>query len=94
MAHADGDNRDGMIERCACGRPLHYPDPYTESLVRAEIARHGPTLTIPTQVGTFVVPVHFAALHGIDEDHLPEQAARYGFPRLIDAPDTEDPFPC
>ena len=52
---------------CFCGRPLHYSDPAIEAYVERAIAELGPMVTVSTPAGTWSVPRHYIALHGIDE---------------------------
>jgi hypothetical protein len=69
-------------DQCACGHPLHYRDPATERAVRQLVAHLGPDIQITTPAGTWLVPRHYVALHGISEVELPQLADRLGFPRV------------
>ena len=44
-----------VVERCACGRPLHYSDPTIERTVRTLVARHGDNIVVTTPEGTWAV---------------------------------------
>lgn len=76
-------------QRCACGQALHYGDPGIEARVQETIDALGPTVDVPTALGTWVVPRHYYALHGIVVAQLPELARRYHWERL-DLADTGD----
>ena len=64
-------------ERCACGRPLHYSSPAVEQAMRQVVAQLGERTRVTTPDGTFLVPRHYVALHGLAADELPG----HGFPR-------------
>jgi hypothetical protein len=61
-------------ELCACGQPLHYSDPAIQAYVELMIEELGPTVPISTPAGTWDVPRHYLALHGIDTAELPRLA--------------------
>jgi len=63
--------------RCACGRPLHYSSPAVEQAMRQVVAQLGERTRVTTPDGTFLVPRHYVALHGLAADELPG----LGFPR-------------
>jgi hypothetical protein len=69
-------------ERCACGRPLHYQDPETEARVRFLIGLLGTDIRVNTPYGSWLVPRHYIALHGIVAAQLADVARAYGFPRV------------
>lgn len=52
-------------ELCHCGRPLHYSDPEIERKVRTLIDQLGPTIKVTTPRGSWLVPRHYIALHGL-----------------------------
>jgi hypothetical protein len=60
--------------RCDCGRPLHYSDPAIQLYVERAIAELGETLPIATPTGTWCVPRHYYALHGLTMASLPRLA--------------------
>jgi hypothetical protein len=62
---------------CPCGQPLHYSDPAIQAYVDLLIAELGPTIPVSTSAGTFHVPRHFIALHGLDASALPRLARLY-----------------
>jgi hypothetical protein len=65
-------------ERCACGRRLHYSSPATEQAMRQVVGQLGERARVTTPDGTFLVPRHYVALHGLAADELP----RLGFPKV------------
>jgi hypothetical protein len=58
-------------ELCHCGRPLHYSDPNIEEKVRGLIAMTGEKVRVTTPGGTWLVPRHYIALHGLKASELP-----------------------
>lgn len=69
-----------VLELCPCGEPLHYTDPTTEQAIRAFVAILGETQPVTVQgLGTWMVPRHYVALHGLKAAELPELAGRYGW---------------
>lgn len=67
---------------CACGEPLHYSDPKTESQVRTVVERMGPNIRVNTPDGVYEVPRHYIALHGIEAAEIPQLAEELGFPKV------------
>lgn len=67
---------------CPCGQPLHYGSDTARHIVENYIAKVGATVAISTPEGTWRVPRHYVALHGIKADDLPELAALLGFERV------------
>lgn len=68
---------------CPCGRPLHYSDPAKERMVSALVAELGQTIPITVPgIGTYAVPRHYIALHGIKGSELAAVAERYGFRKV------------
>jgi len=65
-----------MIERCACGGPLHYGDPTRQAFVQRAIDRWGPTVIVSAPSGSWSVPRHYRALHLITPSALPLLAKR------------------
>lgn len=60
-----------MIERCACGLPLHYSDPSIRIAVETMIRITGEEyLTIKTRGRAWRVQKHYIALHGIKAAEL------------------------
>jgi hypothetical protein len=70
-------------ERCACGRPLHYANYKTRVLLDKMIAQYGPTVAVTTSAGTWMVPRHYIALHGLRAVEVERLAARYGWERGV-----------
>jgi hypothetical protein len=66
-----------MATLCACGRALHYTNAATEALIQGAIDTLGPTVAVTTRSGTWDVPRHYYALHGIIVRELPTVARRY-----------------
>ena len=69
------------VERCACGRPLHYTNPDTERAVRRLVLLRGPLVVVKvagTQHG-YRVPRHYIALHGLDAAELDALAVNFGW---------------
>ena len=58
-------------------RDVHYSDPAIEAYVQYDIDALGPTIAVPTSLGTWCVPRHYFALHEICEADLPALARRY-----------------
>lgn len=73
-------------ERCACGRPLHYTDPYVRAIVEELIADLGPDITVrELETGrAWRIPRHYIALHGIKRGELRDLATRFGFTEVSD----------
>jgi len=73
MATPDG------AERCPCGRPLHYTDPDVLRLVEEQITRLGPTVLVRllSGGGSYRVPRHYIALHGLKAWEIEDLAKRY-----------------
>lgn len=64
---------------CPCGAPLHYTNPESQAKVEALIAQHGETVQVAMHTGTWRVPRHYIALHGLRASALPTLAQRYGW---------------
>lgn len=65
---------------CACGQSLHYSDPVMRQMVAELVDALGPDVTVEVPgVGSFRVPRHYIALHGVKAVDLPALAARYGW---------------
>jgi hypothetical protein len=70
-------------EICSCGRPLHYSDPAIQRLVEDLILTQGDLVTIVVAgVGTWRVPRHYIALHGLKAAEIPELARRFTWSRV------------
>lgn len=67
---------------CPCGRPLHYSSHAIESYIQHYVEILGPTLDVTTPAGTWAVPRHYIALHGLKANELPELAQHYGWAQL------------
>lgn len=69
-------------ELCACGQPLHYTSDLAEAYVRAQVTKLGETVLVTTFNGSWKVPRHYIALHGLKEVELPAFAIKYGWPKI------------
>lgn len=58
-------------EDCACGQPLHYPDPAIREKVEQIVENLGPFVHVTTPEGTWRVQRHYIALHGLKAEELP-----------------------
>lgn len=68
------------IERCACGKPLHYSTPEFQRTVERVVALLGPVVRVTVVGGpTYEVPRHYIALHGLKAGELPIIAAMFGW---------------
>lgn len=64
---------------CACGLPvLHYSDPKIEEMVISLVEMLGPDIQVTTPAGSWWVPRHYIALHGLKAQELPH----LGFPKV------------
>ncbi len=54
-----------MADLCPCGQPLHYSNRRTREFVEDLIADLGPTVRVIIPQGTYLVPRHYIALHGL-----------------------------
>lgn len=68
-------------EICPCGQPLHYPNATTRSYIEDLIRTLGRTQIVTTPDGSWEVPRHYIALHGIKAVELPTVAEKLGFRR-------------
>lgn len=59
------------MEKCYCGRPLHYTSRDAEEVMHDMVARLGPNVRITVGSRTWLVPRHYIALHGISARDLP-----------------------
>ena len=67
---------------CPCGKPLHYSNISTKLYVEDLIAQLGETQIVTTPDGSWVVPRHYIALHGMTPSGLPALAEKLGFRRV------------
>ena len=65
--------------KCDCGLPLHYSSSKSRRAVEDLVAELGPTVPVHTSQGSWLVPRHFIALHGLKAIELPELAEKYGW---------------
>lgn len=72
---------DGTVT-CACGRPVHYLNPDLQAIVEAIIASLGSEIVVTTPDGSWKVPRHYLALHGLKADELSSVAERLGFDKM------------
>ena len=67
---------------CGCGEPLHYSSPETQAMIERMVEEHGVTVNVVTVEGTWAVPRHYIALHGLKERELPGLASIYGWEKV------------
>lgn len=60
---------------CACAPP--YAGPMIRAFVERANTALGPTVSVSTPMGTWLVPRHFLALHRVALSNLPRLARRY-----------------
>jgi len=75
------------MSACACGQPLHYTDPRIQAMVQAFVDACGELVMVTTPAGSWWVPRHFIALHGLNAEDVPAIAARYGFVKVTTGPE-------
>lgn len=57
---------------CHCGNPLHYSDPKMQAKVEELIESLGEFIEVTVgEQGTWLVPRHYIALHGIQAADVP-----------------------
>jgi hypothetical protein len=76
-----------MMDRCPCGRALHYTNPATQAQIERYIGELGADIKVETAAGAWMVPRHYLALHGLKAADLPLLAAVYGWQRITDEGD-------
>jgi hypothetical protein len=71
--------RQTEVERCSCGQPLHYANAEIAQHIEDLIERLGPTVLVRllSGGGSYKVPRHYIALHGLKAWELEELARRY-----------------
>jgi hypothetical protein len=79
---------DFLVDRCYCGRALHYPDPTLQRVVEKLIAAHGARVIVTVGKRSWLVPRHYIALHGLKASELPD----LGFEEVFDK-GAESPLP-
>lgn len=72
---------------CGCGKPLHYSDTPAGRAARAfveqMVANYGEFVTITVDgMGSYLVPRHFIAAHGVSAREIPELATEYGWEKV------------
>jgi hypothetical protein len=67
---------------CPCGEALHYTSLAHQFAVERLVAVHGPDVTITTPEGSWRVPRHYIALHGVKAVDLPALAVQYGWVKV------------
>ena len=82
-----------MADLCPCGQPLHYSNRRTREFVEDLIADLGPTVRVIIPQGTYLVPRHYIALHGLKAWELPALAVHFGWAREGPVPGTGRPAP-
>lgn len=67
-------------ELCGCGEPLHYTDRVVEAQVRALVDELGELVTVTAAgQGSYRVPRHYIALHGLAAEDVAMLAELYGW---------------
>ena len=56
---------------CACGKPLHYSDPFLQRMVQNLIDDLGENIQITVEGRTWLIPRHYLALHGLKAHEIP-----------------------
>lgn len=58
--------------KCFCGEPLHYSDLNVYTRIQKQVEEFGETIEIASEVDSriYLVPRHYAALHGMKADEL------------------------
>ena len=78
------DSRRSYAERCDCGEPLHYSNPDSQRIVEELIRLKGSHLKVEVLgLGTWFVPRHYIALHGLRAVDLPRLAKLYKWHREV-----------
>lgn len=67
---------------CACGMPLHYESSGLRDIIERICEAMGEDITVTTPRGSWNVPRHYIALHGLKANELPELAQLYSFERV------------
>jgi hypothetical protein len=68
--------------KCPCGLDLHYTSAAAQASVERLVDALGPEITVTTSAGSWLVPRHFIALHGIVAAELPALATRFRFTKI------------
>lgn len=59
-------------DSCPCGKGLHYTNATTAEMVKEMVCAFGPLLLVKVPgLGTWLVPRHYIALHGLKAADLP-----------------------
>ena len=66
---------------CACGRPLHYADPFLRKLVQEWVDELGESMPVHVGGRAWMIPRHYIALHGLKAAEI----EKLGFPEVTDA---------
>ena len=70
------------LTACDCGRPLHYASARSRRSVEHLVRTKGPTIVLTVAEGSWRVPRHYIALHGLVGSQVPVLAERYGWERV------------
>jgi len=74
---------------CPCGKPLHYRTDALRDHMIAFVKQHGDLVKIIVPAGTYLVPRHYIALHGMKAQALPTLATQYGWKKVDEEQKTE-----
>ncbi len=70
---------------CPCGQPLHYATPEAAAYMDRVVAELGDCIAVQALgKGTYLVPRHFIALHGLKAEELAVLAFLYDFEQIGD----------
>lgn len=64
---------------CACGEPLHYSSDREREIMMELVREHGEYITVSSVGGSWRIPRHYIALHGLTAYQIPGLAKQYGF---------------
>ena len=77
--HCHNWTRPDVVISCPCGCGRVYTDPGIEAEVMRFVGELGECVKLSTPAGSWLVPRHYIALHGIKADELPTLAATHGW---------------
>lgn len=85
LAFISGEQVNALLgsELCPCGLPLHYENARSRQAVERLVEEHGELQTVSVEgKGSWRIPRHYIALHGLAAPAIEEVAARCGFERV------------
>ncbi len=72
---------EAELPLCPCGMVHRARDPRVHQYLLDFVVRLGPTVTVTTPTGSWLVPRVWIAFHGLRAWELPALAVRYGWSR-------------